>query len=138
VLARLLLLFTVVPLVELYLLVRIGELVGAWPTIALVLVTGIVGAWLTRLEGLRVLRTVQLELSQGRLPTASLMDGLLILVAGVLLVTPGLITDLCGFALLVPPLRRTVRRTLRRAWERRLGTEQERVIDAEWRRGDDG
>ncbi len=136
-LARLLLVFTLVPLLELYLLVRIGEVVGTLPTIALVVGTGALGAWLTRLEGLRVLRRVQTELAQGRLPTTALIDGLLILVAGVLLVTPGLITDCCGFCLLVPPLRAIVRRWLRRAWERRLRADGRVVIDAQWRPDDD-
>lgn len=136
-LARLLLAFTLIPLLELYLLVKVGEVVGTLPTIAIVISTGVLGAWLTRLEGLRVLRRVQVELGEGKLPTSALIDGLLILVAGVLLVTPGLITDCCGFFLLVPPLRALVRARLRRAWERRLRSQGRVVIDADWRREDD-
>ena len=136
-LARLLLVFTLVPLLGLYPLVRIGGAVGTPPTIALVMGTGALGAWLTRMEGLRVLRRVQTDLAQGILPTTALMDGLLVLVAGVLLVTPGPLTDLCGFCLLTPPLRALVRRRLRRAWERRLQARGQVVIDADWRRDDD-
>jgi len=130
---RLLILFTIVPLVELLLLVKIGEVVGFWPTVALVIGTGALGALLTRFEGLRVLRQVQTELHEGRVPTERLLDGLLIVVAGAVLLTPGLITDAVGFFLLVPPGRRLVRRAVARAAERRLGVSRPPVIDAEWR-----
>lgn len=130
---RLLVLFTIVPIVELVLLVKIGETVGFWPTFALVIGTGALGAFLTRLEGLRVLRQVQTEFQEGRVPTDALLDGLLIIVAGAVLLTPGLITDAVGFFLLVPPGRRLIRRAIAAAAARRLGVARPTVIDAEWR-----
>jgi UPF0716 protein FxsA len=130
---RLLILFTVVPIVELLLLIKLGEVVGFWPTVALVIGTGALGAFLTRLEGLRVLRQVQTEFAEGRVPTDRLLDGLLILLAGAVLLTPGLLTDALGFFLLIPPGRRLVRRTIAAIAARKLGVSRPPVIDAEWR-----
>jgi UPF0716 protein FxsA len=107
---RLLALFIGVPMVEMVLLIQLGQLVGLWPTLALIVVTGMLGAALARREGLRVWRDVQREMQAGRMPTASLVDGLLILVAGAVLLTPGLLTDAVGFFLLIPGGRRVVRR----------------------------
>jgi UPF0716 protein FxsA len=114
----LLVLFTVVPLVELYLLLFIGDLMGFWPTVGLVLLTGVIGATLAKLEGLRVLAQWQSALAEGRVPEAGVLDGLLVLVGGVLLVTPGVLTDVFGFALLLPPTRRVVARFLRKRVEK--------------------
>ena len=133
---RLLLLFTLVPLVELYLLIELGELIGVWSTVALVVSTGALGAYLTRLEGFRVLRRVQVEFQEGRVPTAGLLDGLLIVVAGAVLLTPGLITDALGFFLLCPPGRRVVRERVAAAVVRRFGGTRRSVIDVEWDRDD--
>lgn len=133
---RLFLLFTLVPLLELYLLITIGGMVGPWPTVGLVIFTGALGAVLTRVEGLRVLSRVQEEWRQGRVPTEELLDGLLILIAGAVLLTPGLITDGLGFFLLISPGRRLVRKALSRAAGRRFGTSQPGVIDVDWRRDD--
>lgn len=105
-LLRLFLLFTLVPLLELFLLLRIGALIGAGPTVLLVIGTGMAGAWLARSEGLRSWRAVRAELDEGRLPAAELLHSLLILVAGVVLVTPGVLTDLAGLLLLLRPVRR--------------------------------
>lgn len=109
---RLLLFFTVVPLVELWLLITIGEAIGPIPTIAIILVTGVVGASLARWQGTLCLQTVRRQIQAGQLPTDSLLDGLGILVAGALLITPGVLTDIVGFGLLIPPLRRVVRRLI--------------------------
>ena len=119
-LGRLALLFVLVPLVELFILVQIGEVVGLLPTLALVLLTGAAGAALARREGLRVLWSFQSELAQGRLPQQQILDGLSVLVGGAFLVTPGVLTDLAGLALLFPPTRRVVQRRVRRALERRI------------------
>lgn len=113
----LLLLFTVVPVVELALLIQIGQALGALPTIGLVLLTGAVGAALAKHQGLSVLARIQAELRSGRMPAESLGDAALVLVAGVLLVTPGVLTDVVGFSLLVPPCRAVARRLLAR-WAR--------------------
>lgn len=99
---RLLLFFTILPLVELYVFLKVGGLIGVFPTIALILLTGIAGAALARSQGFVILRRIQEDLSQGHLPTEELLDGALVLVGGVLLLTPGFCTDLIGFLLLIP------------------------------------
>ena len=112
-LLRLFLLFTIIPLVELYLLIRVGSYIGALPTVGIVVVTGILGGLLARNQGLAVLRKVQQEVQEGRLPAGTLFDGLLILIAGVVLVTPGLLTDCLGFLLLIPWTRQAFKRWLK-------------------------
>jgi len=129
---RLLLLFTVVPLVELYLLITIGGVIGVAATIAIVLGTGILGAWLARWQGLAVLRRINEEMAAGRLPTDALIDGLLVLVAAAVLLTPGLLTDTAGFVLLVPAGRAVVRKAVAAAIARRVQVKDPDVIDAEW------
>jgi UPF0716 protein FxsA len=106
VLLRLALLFVLVPLAELALLVWIGRHVGLAPTVALVVVTGILGAALARRQGTATWRRFREALEAGRPPHRELVDGILVLLAGAVLLTPGLITDVAGFALLVPALRR--------------------------------
>jgi UPF0716 protein FxsA len=110
--ARLLALFVLVPLAELMLLIEIGRYVGLLPTLALVVVTGVVGAWLARRQGLTVLGQVRAEMADGRIPAGPVMDGVLILVAGAVLMTPGVLTDLFGFFCLVPAGRRLLRKGL--------------------------
>ena len=121
-LGKLFLLFTVIPLIELYLLIRIGTWIGALPTVLIVLTTGFVGAWLARLQGFQVWSRIQLEINQGRFPGDPLLDGLLLLAAGLLLITPGVLTDVLGFALIIPasriPIRRALARRLRRMIDR--------------------
>jgi len=119
---RLLLLFTVVPLVELWLLFGIAKRTSIWFTIALVLVTGFVGAALARWQGWRTVTRIQDELRQGHLPAGALVDGVLILVAGVLLITPGVLTDSLGFLLLIPPCRTLVKAYLARRFQYRIQT----------------
>lgn len=109
---RLLLLFTTVPLVELALLVVIDRHIGLPATLALVLGTAMVGAWLAKSQGLRVLARLQHEIQDGRMPTEPLLDGLMIFVAGAVLLTPGLLTDLFGFFLLAPAGRALVRQAV--------------------------
>lgn len=129
---RLLFLFTLVPLIELFLLVKLGDVIGFWPTVALVVATGTMGAILTRMEGLRVFRQAQADFQHGRVPTERLLDGLLILIAGAVLLTPGLITDVLGFFLLVPPGRRMIRKLVSAAVARKFGSSRPTVIDADW------
>ena len=119
-LARLGLLFVLVPVLELMLLIRVGEWVGLWPTLALILTTGLAGAALARAEGLRVFFQFQRELLSGRLPGQALLDGISVLIGGAFLVTPGILTDLAGFALLLPPTRRLIQARVRRSLERRI------------------
>lgn len=118
--ARLALLFVLVPLLELMLLIQLGQWVGLWPTIGLVVFTGLTGAALARAQGLRTLFAFQEATAQGRLPAREIQDGLAILVGGALLMTPGLITDLAGFFLLVPFSRRWIQARLRAAFLKRV------------------
>jgi UPF0716 protein FxsA len=131
---RLLLLFTVVPLIELFLLVKLGTMIGIGATVLIVICTGILGAWLARWQGLGVLRRLTEDLNKGRLPADALIDGLLILIAGAVLLTPGLITDALGFLLLVPQGRAVVRRLIRARFEKRTVNGDPDIIDVEWRR----
>jgi len=118
-LLKLIVLLTLVPLVELYLLVQLTIWSGSfWITVGLIVGTGVVGAALARMEGLRVVRSMQEEIGAGRLPTDHMLDGVLILVAGALLLTPGLLTDAAGFLLLIPPSRAIIRRVVKQ-WARR-------------------
>lgn len=119
--------FTVVPLIELYLLLFIGREIGFWPTVAIVLATGLVGALLARKEGLRVLRRWQQSLAQGRMPEEGILGGVLVLVGGVLLVTPGVLTDATGLLLLFPPTRKVVAGLVRRKLERGMADGTVRV-----------
>lgn len=125
---KLVLLFTIVPLVELYLLLFLGNLMGFWPTVLLVLLTGVVGAWLAKREGLRVFRKYQNALGEGRMPEEGVLGGLLVLVGGVLLVTPGVLTDLTGLALLFPPTRRIIAAQMRARFEKKIRDGSVRVV----------
>jgi len=102
----LLLLFFTVPLVEIYVLLEVGGIIGALPTIGLVVLTAVIGAGLIRAQGISTLGRVQQELDRGEIPAVSIIEGALLLVAGALLLTPGFVTDSLGFLILIPPLRR--------------------------------
>jgi UPF0716 protein FxsA len=117
---RLFLLFTVVPLVELYLLVSIGRVLGTAPTIVLVLLTGAVGAWFARLEGARVIHRWQAAMAKQQLPKDGLVDGLLIFIGGLLLITPGVLTDAAGLSMVMPFTRRPLAAMVRRWVERQI------------------
>ena len=106
----LLLLFIALPIIELVLLLRIGAWLGGWTAVALVIATGVLGAALARSQGARVLLEIRAELGAGRLPVARLVDGALILAAGLLLITPGILSDTFGILLLFPPSRSLFRR----------------------------
>jgi UPF0716 protein FxsA len=120
----LLLFFTALPVIELYLLIQIGKLVGAGPTIALVLATGLFGVWLARREGTRVLRSWQGSMARGEVPKEGAMASLLVLLGGVLLVIPGVVTDALGLVLLLPWTRRWVAASIRRRLEQRFAMQQ--------------
>lgn len=103
---KLFLLFTLVPTIELFLLLQLGALVGPIYTFLLVVVTGLIGSWLARMEGWSLLGQLKDDLQKGIPPASRLAEGVLVLVGGVLLVTPGVLTDLFGFALMFPLSRR--------------------------------
>ncbi len=102
------LVFLAVPLAELYLLIQIGGVIGAGWTVVLVVGTALLGAFLVRAQGVSTIRRVQQNIERGQLPAMELLEGLALLVAGALLLTPGFFTDAVGFLLLTPPLRRAV------------------------------
>ena len=106
---RLFLIFIVVPLIEILLLIEIGSRIGALNTILVIILTGILGASMMRHQGFAILRNIQIDLSQGRMPTEQLINGALVLVGGIVLLTPGFFTDAVGFLLLLPPTRRFIR-----------------------------
>lgn len=127
-LGRLALLFIVVPILELVLLIELGQLVGLLPTVGLVVFTGVTGAWLARAEGIRVFFQFQQELASGRLPGQALLDGISVLVGGALLLTPGVLTDVVGFSLLFPPTRRWIQGRARARLERQIRDGSIRVV----------
>jgi len=113
-------LFIGLPLVELALLFKLHGIMGLGPTILLVLLTGVIGASLVRRQGITILFKIQQEMASGNLPAPQMIDGIMVLIAGALLVTPGLITDTVGFALLVPYVRGYIRGWLRKTLEQKL------------------
>ena len=108
-LLKLFLAFTIIPVVEIYLLIEIGSVFGVFTSIALVVFTGILGAYLARIQGLQTLFRIQESLREGRMPSAELLDALLIGLAGLVLLTPGFVTDTVGFILLIPSTRNTIK-----------------------------
>ena len=111
-----------VPLIELVVIIKVGSAIGAFETVALLVLCSLVGVWLVKQQGLAVLRRAQREADAGRVPTASLLDGVLLLVAGGLLIFPGFVTDIVGALLLLPPVRYVLRRLLVARYGRRVAT----------------
>jgi UPF0716 protein FxsA len=114
---RLVAAFLLVPIIELALLIQLGRWIGLAWTLALVAVTAVVGAALAKRHGVQAWIAIRDELRAGRVPASALADGLLILIGGLVLLTPGLLTDALGFALLVPATRNAFKRSLRRRFE---------------------
>jgi len=106
-------LFIVVPIVELYVIIQIGGLIGVWPTIALLLADALLGSLLLRHQGRGAWRRFNLALAERRFPGREVADGLLIAIGGTLLLTPGFVTDIVGLIFLIPPTRAIIRRLLR-------------------------
>ena len=119
--ALLLALFLVVPFVELFVIIQVGQAIGVVDTIAVLLLVSVVGAWLVRREGLSVLRRAQERVDRGAVPGTELVDGVMILFAGALLLTPGFVTDLAGILLLLPPVRAVLRASVVAQLRRRAG-----------------
>lgn len=114
---KLFLLFALVPVAEIYVLVSVGGVIGVLPTIALVLLTALAGAHLARLQGLAVMMRIRENLAQGFMPAEELLDGLLIFLAGMTLLTPGFLTDICGLLILLPVTRNIFKRWLRKKFD---------------------
>ena len=102
---RLFIIFTIIPVLELYLIIKVGGMIGALNTVLIILVTAIIGASLTKSQGLIVLSKIQQALNEGRIPGNELLHGLMILIGGATLLTPGFITDLIGLSMLIPHVR---------------------------------
>ena len=118
---RLLLLFIFIPMIELYLLIMLGSRIGAMPTIGLIVLTGILGASLARQQGLSVLSKIQREMASGRPPTQELVEGAMIVVGGIVLLTPGILTDIFGFALLIPTFRKSLCKKISQSFTQKMG-----------------
>lgn len=117
---KLLFLFVFVPILEIYILIEAGQLIGVGATIGLIILTGVAGAWLARSQGVELLRRIQKETSSGQMPAVTLIDGALVLVGGLLLLTPGFFTDALGFSFLVPVTRSLWRKGLTAWLERQV------------------
>src|SRR5919205_3864122 len=116
----LVLLFIVVPIVELFVIIQVGEAIGVLPTIALLIADSVVGSMLMRSQGRAAWRRFNAALAEGRPPAREVLDGVLVIFGGALLLTPGFVTDLFGLAFLLPPTRALIRRLLVRRFASRL------------------
>lgn len=114
---KLFLLFAVVPVAEIYVLVSVGSVIGVLPTVALVLLTALAGAHLARMQGLSVMMRIRENLAQGFMPAEELLDGLLIFMAGMVLLAPGFLTDIAGLLILLPVTRNMFKRWLRKKFD---------------------
>jgi UPF0716 protein FxsA len=122
-LTKLFLLFLIVPLIEIALLLKIGSYIGIWLTLFIVIGTAVLGASLTHREGLKTWWRLRQKLTSGALPDDELLDGIMILIAGAVLLTPGFLTDAVGFALLYPGTRQIIKNRVRRKFSRSLHVE---------------
>ena len=111
--------FTIIPIIEIYLLIEIGSFFGVLTAVTLVILTGFLGAFMARMQGLQTLFRIQESLREGRMPSGELLDALLIVIAGLVLLTPGFLTDSAGFLLLIPTTRNTIITWLQRQIELR-------------------
>lgn len=125
------LLFVVTPFVELFLLVRAGRFVGVGPTVGFVLAMGFLGAILAKSQGRRVIRDWQVAMSEGRVPEEGVLGGILVLLGALLLITPGILTDVAGLLLMVPAVRKPMARVLGAYLGRKLASGQLRVYTEE-------
>lgn len=117
---KLFLLFTIIPIVELILLIKVGSLIGTLNTIAVVILTAVIGAYMVKLEGLSVMYRIQMNLNEGEFPAEELINGLMILVAGALLLTPGFFTDVIGFLMVFPASRNGIKKFLKKFFQNRI------------------
>lgn len=111
-LTKLLILFVIVPVTELYILIEVGKKIGSLTTIGIIILTGIIGAYLVKGQGFMILKKIQNDLNEGVIPGDSLIQGAIILTGGIFLLTPGFVTDTIGFIFLIPASRRIVKKYL--------------------------
>ncbi|RKD33414.1 FxsA family protein [Thermohalobacter berrensis] len=121
-LLKLILLFTLTPLVELFFLIKLAQITSTWTTIGIVFLTGIVGAYLAKSQGKLILTRIKIELNEGRIPGNQLLNGLCVLIGGALLLTPGIITDVFGFMLVIPGTREIFKTIIRRKFKKMIET----------------
>lgn len=114
---KLFLLFVLVPVAEIYVLVTVGSSIGAFPTIVLVILTALAGAHLARMQGLSTMMRIRENLDQGFMPAEELLDGVLIFLAGMVLLTPGFLTDIAGLLILLPATRNLFKKWLRKKFD---------------------
>jgi UPF0716 protein FxsA len=117
---RLILIFIIVPLVEILLLIEIGSRIGTHNTIAIIILTGILGGFMMRQQGFTILVNIRADLSEGRMPTGELVNGALVLAGGIFLLTPGFFTDAVGFLLLIPATRGFIRKKIQLLIRRKI------------------
>ncbi|MCY3980578.1 MAG: FxsA family protein [Alphaproteobacteria bacterium] len=124
-----------VPLIEIAVFIEVGGWIGLWPTLAVIVLTAMTGTWLIRAQGLGVLRRAKQSISEGAAPLRQLFDGVCLIVAGALLLTPGFFTDAAGFLLLLPPFRDLVAGWTWRRWgsEARAWRGEARIIEGDYR-----
>lgn len=122
------LLIILIPAVDIGVLLLSGKAIGVWPTIVLILLTGIIGAYLAKREGLQTIRRAQEQLSYGEIPGEAVLDGICILIGGTLLLTPGFITDVTGFLFLFPLSRRPIKYFILKAWRRKINKGNIKII----------
>lgn len=120
--------FLAVPIVEIYVIIQVGELIGGWPTVALLLAESLLGAWIVRREGRRAWRVLKETFARGALPDRELADAGLVLAGGVLLLTPGFVTDAAGFLFVLPFTRPLIRRLLAAYLARRVAAGRRRAF----------
>ena len=133
---RLFLLFTLIPAIELYLIIRVGSIIGAANTILFIIGTGMLGAYYARQQGLAVMTSIQTRMNQGQLPGDDLVNGAMLLVGGAFLITPGFLTDFAGFSLIFPPTREAIKVVVKGWIEKK--TREGEIIVTQDPRGDDG
>ena len=115
---RLVAVFIIIPLIELVILIKVGSYIGLWPTLLIVILTGVIGAALARQQGFLIISSIRSDLNAGKVPAHELIDGLLVLIGGVVLLTPGFLTDICGFLLLIPQTRSMFKKFIKRQFQK--------------------
>ncbi len=129
---KLLLAFVIIPVIELAVLMKVGNIIGIFNTVMVILITGVWGAYLAKSQGFQVVRRITNNLEQGNLPTEELLDGAFVLVGGALLLTPGFLTDLSGLICLIPQTRYLIKAWLRRKLEQKLASGKFTVHYRSW------
>ncbi len=126
-LLKLFILFTIIPIAELYLLIKIGGMIGALNTVLIILFTAVIGAYLAKTQGFIVIKKINQALNEGRLPARELLDGLVVLLGGFTLITPGFLTDFIGLSMLFPPTRVLYIKLAVRIIQNKVETGQRRI-----------